>query len=566
MKILNLTSLDNIRKKFISEVNDESGLASYLFGYEKENPSYEYLTDVIFEGKRSKKNVAHETVYTSNLACAKSFFSEKLQKMTNDELEEIFSKIAYYFAFNTYEISSDIDVFVTFETMNNRGRPLSSLELLKNRLIYLSTLFEEAEKEEHKENKNIMRVEINECWKKIYHLLGKGKHNLLKDDEFLHTHYFIYFYDEEFYPDRHSTEDFYRDFLLEHYFVPEKIVTKELTEKHVFDYINSLKDCIEYWHNISNPDFSTYKKDIREYLKKINYLLLQPSFLTHFYSHDVRNKALLLMCLKKAKNEQEIFKFLKDYEKYLFLATFVPPRYNSFVEAIIKFNKSLRKDIPSLKSGNLTVSDVTTKIEKLNKEILTSDETSKAILDHYSREGFYRSPFIKYFLSEYETSLMSQSGSGTEKLDRDKVFKEHHYSIEHIYPEQAHDKYWTDRFKHFNQHHKDSLRNSLGNLLLVSKEKNNKLGNKSFPDKNGRNPYSPASYSNGSYSEHEVSTNSEWSANQIRDRGIKLAGFLKKRWGIKIGTNRADTIKFLGLQNISFIPPAKVNSPKHTKE
>ena len=46
-----------------------------------------------------------------------------------------------HFQFNIHEIDDDYDVFVAFETMNNRGKELSTLELLKNRLIYLSTLY-----------------------------------------------------------------------------------------------------------------------------------------------------------------------------------------------------------------------------------------------------------------------------------------------------------------------------------------------------------------------------------------------------------------------------------------
>lgn len=42
--------------------------------------------------------------------------------------------------FNIHEIEDDYDVFVAFETMNNRGKKLTNLELLKNRLIYLTTL------------------------------------------------------------------------------------------------------------------------------------------------------------------------------------------------------------------------------------------------------------------------------------------------------------------------------------------------------------------------------------------------------------------------------------------
>lgn len=45
--------------------------------------------------------------------------------------------------FNLHEIDDDYDVFVAFETMNNRGKRLTNLELLKNRLIYLTTLYDD---------------------------------------------------------------------------------------------------------------------------------------------------------------------------------------------------------------------------------------------------------------------------------------------------------------------------------------------------------------------------------------------------------------------------------------
>ena len=55
-----------------------------------------------------------------------------------------------------YYIDNDFNVFVAFETMNNRGKRLSNLELLKNRLIYLSTIFSDEE-----DNKKAIRKNIN---------------------------------------------------------------------------------------------------------------------------------------------------------------------------------------------------------------------------------------------------------------------------------------------------------------------------------------------------------------------------------------------------------------------
>jgi uncharacterized protein with ParB-like and HNH nuclease domain len=115
--------------------------------------------------------------------------------------------------FNEYVIENDLDVFIAFETMNNRGKPLSNLELLKNRLIYLSTLFpneEDAEKE-------LLRKNINACWKTIYEYLGKNKKRLLPDDVFLKAHWIMYFAYS-----RRKGDDYIR-FLLEQFFTAKNI-------------------------------------------------------------------------------------------------------------------------------------------------------------------------------------------------------------------------------------------------------------------------------------------------------------------------------------------------------
>src|SRR5258706_8161716 len=72
--------------------------------------------------------------------------------------------------------------------MNNRGKPLSKLELLKNRLIYLSTLVKAPDSE-----RQTLRANINEAWKTVYEYLGAEKGRPLDDDDFLRSHWIVYF-------------------------------------------------------------------------------------------------------------------------------------------------------------------------------------------------------------------------------------------------------------------------------------------------------------------------------------------------------------------------------------
>lgn len=101
---------------------------------------------------------------------AKKYFAKKLKVLNKESKESIFDKVVNRLKFNYYEIDDSLDVYVTFETMNNRGKSLSHLELLKNRLIYLSTLLHEDD-----ETKGRLRRDINETWKTIYEYLGKIK-------------------------------------------------------------------------------------------------------------------------------------------------------------------------------------------------------------------------------------------------------------------------------------------------------------------------------------------------------------------------------------------------------
>jgi uncharacterized protein with ParB-like and HNH nuclease domain len=167
--LLNFYSKEDIRNMYICQVAANGIKKAYVFGYEKDNPSYEFLKTKIFCDQSSSSQDI-ETSYTKNLISAKQFFKTRIEKMSFSQKEVLFKKVTLQLQFNVFEIDNQIDVFIAFETMNNRGKPLSNLELLKNRLIYLSTLLDEDE-----DSKNILRKDINESWKTIYEYLGKNR-------------------------------------------------------------------------------------------------------------------------------------------------------------------------------------------------------------------------------------------------------------------------------------------------------------------------------------------------------------------------------------------------------
>ena len=107
-----------------------------------------------------------------------------------ETLETLYKNL-YKININIFDIENDFDVSVAFETMNNRGKKLSTLEILKNRLIYLKTVFSNEDLSE--QDKDTLRCEINTAWAEIYTQIGRNKNEPLNDDDFLRNHWNMYY-------------------------------------------------------------------------------------------------------------------------------------------------------------------------------------------------------------------------------------------------------------------------------------------------------------------------------------------------------------------------------------
>ena len=218
-------SLKDIISRYLYKTKPTGGYyRTYKFGYTVDNPSYNYLRYEIFneDGSPSIK----KTFYTLNLKKAKEYFYKQLEKTHSEsgfsEINKIYKNLTEKFLFNEHVIKDEFDVFVAFETINNRGKRLSDLELLKNRLIYLTTLYpdQKLDSADHQS----LRESINDAWKEVYYQLGRNEEHPLNDDEFLKAHWIMYF--------QYSREkgNAYIRFLLDDHFSPRKIHKKKAHE------------------------------------------------------------------------------------------------------------------------------------------------------------------------------------------------------------------------------------------------------------------------------------------------------------------------------------------------
>lgn len=213
----------NAVAKYLYKATRNSKNSIEVFGYEEANSSYNFYRKSILEIQNNTK--CKPTLYTKNLKEADKFFKDKIKKIEPKDLEILFSKITHKLKFNWYEIERNdvLDEYVIFETMNNRGKPLSTLEILKNRLIYLVTLLDNDNRD-----KKIIRKKINESWKTIYEYLGKESNKKISDESFLKAHWLMYWGKSN---DRDQNPE--KTFLLNDFFTIKKVlVGTENKEKY----------------------------------------------------------------------------------------------------------------------------------------------------------------------------------------------------------------------------------------------------------------------------------------------------------------------------------------------
>jgi len=292
---LALTDRADLAKKYLVQ---QAGVSrAYLFGYERDNPSYEYLkTQILCEPSNQFQGI--ETSYTANLKNAQEFFQKKIKDAKTDDIERWFKSVTQRFVFNVYELEQDLDVFVVFETMNNRGKPLSRLELLKNRLIYLSTLIPEPTEEEERKT---LRRNVNDAWKTIFEFLGKEKDRILDDDDFLRAHWIMYF------TYKREEAGQFASFLLGEHFTTARVTDKKLNVNELQRYVSSIQNSVQKWHELHFPDRSpSLGAEVRwglESMDRVGRGAFEP---------------LMMAAMQKASSHAQLLAFLKASDRFVF--------------------------------------------------------------------------------------------------------------------------------------------------------------------------------------------------------------------------------------------------------
>ncbi|WRC06027.1 DUF262 domain-containing HNH endonuclease family protein [Helicobacter pylori] len=460
--------------------------------------------------------------YAKNLIDACAFFKEKISDTPMETLEKMFDALTKKMLFSVVELNYNrIDPFSSFETINNRGKDLSTLELFKNRLHFVAHKICNGQKLE------TLQKEINDTYTIIYYDL-----RFFKDDhlESFLKHFVAYYYGEN---------SKFKERLLDTAFDAHKKYHSSYDE---YEKINDLLLYLSYsskvWYFLHTLDDEELRIEITpkmcgllDKMRRLN-ALSDNAFLPLLLSLFT-----IQLAVRSGDERHYTTKELEDLLEYLerfgFLIYGVASRDTSKKQLIELAFKTFRAH--RLWEDEITIED----LPVLEKDFFKGEHSGLELLEENihskkNTEKWYQwDKALNYLLYEYELYHNPET-----TLNFDSSLE----SIEHILPQKP-DQGYSAKEKNWakNPH----IVHALGNLLLIPKNANSSLSNKPFDEKR-------KAYLKGSYSEKEVAKNASFGITEIQQRSEKLLDFLITRYNIAelVGENAIKAFKNALLKEI----------------
>ncbi|MEJ8597051.1 DUF262 domain-containing protein [Helicobacter pylori] len=438
--------------------------------------------------------------YAKNLIDAYAFFKEKISDTPVETLEKMFDALIKKMLFSVVELNDNrIDPFSSFETINNRGKDLSTLELFKNRLHFVAHKICDGKKLEKLQN------EINNTYTLIYHDLRHFKDDHLEG--FL-KHFVAYYYGEK--------GDFKKR-LLEMEFNAHKRYTDNTNFNDEYEKIDDLLFYLSYsskvWYFLHTLDDEELRIEITPKMRGLLDKMRRLNALSDNAFLPLLLSLLTIQLAVRSGSErhyttQELEGLLEYLERFGFLVYGVAGKNtakNEWIELAFKAFRAYRYGEENIVIEKLPTLEKSFFNRQGNSalELLEENIHSKKNTEKWYQWG----KALNYLLYEYELRHNPET-----TLNFDSSIE----SIEHILPQNpdqgysAKEKSWAK-----NPH----IVHALGNLLLIPKNANSSLSNKPFEEKRKQ-------YIKGSYSEKEVAKNASFGVAQIKERSERLLDFL----------------------------------------
>jgi hypothetical protein len=406
--------------------------------------------------------------------------------------------------FTLYTLDQQAEVGVIFETLNDRGKPLTELEKAKNYFLFLAARLPDSQQ-------RTLAERINTAWSIIYRLLLEtAMVSPAGEDQFLRAHW-LAAVDPA--PMRWKgikslKAQFARDKYVGHH---------DLLIREVGTYVDSLARAARAFADSLRPSLRAFTEfgSLAAAAREAHDQLSRSRTVAVF-------QPLMIALREQRPNDGDIYLKTIDLCQRFAVRTYLIGGYRADAAQTRLYRLAYE-----VYSGSRSPEAVARPLRQLVREYANDAYVQQSLLD--TQVNWYRWGALKFFLYEYEIHLLrgARPDISYAYFDRSKREK----TIEHILPQTPSSNYWRARFTN------DQIRqltNSLGNLVLT--RDNSAYSNKPFPQKRGASGVGverKACYAQAPLmQEQELARLKDWTSQEINARQRRLADWALERWAV----------------------------------
>ena len=418
---------------------------------------HRFFKSLLAEGKSDHLTESTPSKSVDNLVDAVNQYDSWLE---NRNIDDVLDCIRKNLGFLFYAPENDKEIGIMFEVINNRGKPLSELEKIKNYLIYY------AEKNHLQDIKNL----VNESWPDILRNLNRVHHTSNEDENRFLRNCWIVFWDANKSKSHHVYDN------LKECWPPEATGGEDVD--YILKFIEFLKDASLCYTRYLKGD-GVEDEDERNWLGRISFHPADASIMPLILS--------ILSCKNISKDDRKVLLELLEKLNFRYYGTGIAGRSDSgqgelFYLAHIFYNR-FGKLGDGEEDGKII--DAQWLKDKLTKFIQEQANDGKFIeyltLDKDEAGDYYHWAGLKFFLANYEQFLQAEQKKSKTLHDllitRNEAEEQNDfYHREHIWA--VNEKSVIDDSKHL-----DVNKRRLGNFLLLNEGLNITVGKKRIEEK-----------------------------------------------------------------------------------
>ena len=426
-------------------------------------------------------------------------------------LKVLHRKITDKLRYSLYEVDSQAEVGIIFEVMNDRGKPLTELEKVKNYLLYAGASL----------GVDGLAKRVNDAWSTILTGLMNADLELSQDEDRLLRAHWVTRYDPR--PQNwrgiHSVKnrfDVRRD-------------ARDRTQilRGLTDYVKDLEQSSIPFCDAIEPSvpkaFARFDapEAIRARVVEWGEKLARTSRL------GTPTAVLPLLIAVRLRHPGDVMKYLdtlKLCETYAFRVWMLQESKTNAGQA--RFFRTAHE----LRTGHCSFEDAMGAIKDELAWRCGDVEFTRLFKQRVEDARWYGWRGLRYMLYEYENHLATEREASPrvtwEQLDRRDLAQ----SIEHILPQSIENiPYWRNRFS--DEEHR-CHRHDIGNLTLS--RFNSSLSNLPFPEKKGTKGQDRRYISSPFFQEGDLIHYEDWTPKTIVERRDRIINWAKQRWSIDL--------------------------------